>query len=54
VKLFHLAFASASTVCFTVFGKLILLMWIDFKLEPSFATALAASKNDTRYKSGQN
>jgi hypothetical protein len=28
--------------------------WLDFKLQPIFATAKVASKNDTRYKSGQN
>jgi hypothetical protein len=30
------------------------LWWFNFKLNPRFATAPAASKNDTHYKSGQN
>jgi len=28
--------------------------WFDFKLEPIYATASAASKNNARFKSGQN
>jgi hypothetical protein len=28
--------------------------WVDFKLEPIFATVSVASKNDARNKSGQN
>jgi hypothetical protein len=32
----------------------ICLWWFDFRLNPIFTTALAASKNDTPFKSGQN
>jgi hypothetical protein len=45
----------ASTVCFTELGKLNLpIVVLDFKLEPIFATAPAASKSETYFKNGQN
>jgi hypothetical protein len=38
-----------ATVCFTNLGKLN----FDYKLEPIYATDLAASKNEAHVKSGQ-
>ncbi len=40
-----------STLCFNDSGKLNLQNWFDFKLEPIFATAPAALKNNAHYKS---
>ncbi len=42
------------TVCFTDLGKLNLLKRVDYKLEPMFAAAPAASKNEAPFKCGQN
>ncbi len=41
------------TVCFRDLAKQICQCWLDFKLEPIFDTAPAASKNKARFKSGQ-
>ncbi len=43
---------AARTVCFIDLGKLVDQQWIDFKLEPIFATSPVAFKN--HYKCGQN
>jgi hypothetical protein len=41
------------TVCFRDLANLICQRWFNFKLEPIFDTAPAASKNEARFKSGQ-
>jgi hypothetical protein len=41
-------------VNFTDFGKLNLVLVAQFNLDPIYTTASAASKNDARFKSGQN
>jgi hypothetical protein len=46
------SFRHHKEVCFTDLGKI--NWWFDLKHEPIFATAPVASKNDTRYKNGQN
>ncbi len=47
-----IAMTAVWTVCVTDLGKLNLLMVV--KLEPMFATAPAATRNDTCFKKGQN
>ncbi len=39
--------------CRKIFYWSIFRIWVDFRLKPIFNTALAASKNTARFKSGQ-
>ncbi len=46
---------SLNRECFTDLKKnKICLSWLDFRREPIYTTAPAATKNDAQFKSGQN
>jgi hypothetical protein len=57
-RYFHKRWASASisldTECFANLGALNLPMVVQYGLESNFASALADSKNEARFKSGKN